>query len=93
MRRQVAEYLAIGRLMRRDPEVPGMDKLRGRIAAALGQELAVEEVEPPAVGSALITPASGIAVAATVAAIALVGLSQLGGPAVDALPETIGGGT
>lgn len=87
MRRQVAEYLAIGRLMRRDPEVPGMDKLRGRIAAALGQELAVEEVEPPAVGSALITPASGIAVAATVAAIALVGLSQLGGPAVDALPD------
>jgi len=87
MRKQVAEYLAIGRLMRRDQEVPGMDSLRGRIAAALGQETIVEEVEKPVAGSVLMTPASGIAVAATVAAIALVGLSQLGGPAIDGLPD------
>jgi negative regulator of sigma E activity len=87
MRQQVAEYLRIGRLMRRDQEMPGMDGLRGRIAAELGQELVEIEVSQPAVGSALITPASGIAVAATVAAIALVGLSQLGGPAAEGLPD------
>jgi negative regulator of sigma E activity len=81
MRQQVAEYLQIGRLMRRDPQVPGMVGLRGRIAAALGQEPVEVEVEKPAVGSALMTPASGIAVAAAVAALALVGLGQLGGPA------------
>jgi negative regulator of sigma E activity len=87
MRQQVAEYLAIGRLMRRDQEVPGMDSLRGRITAALGQETVEEEVEQKVAGSVLMTPASGIAVAATVAAIALVGLSQLGGPTIDGLPD------
>jgi len=87
MRQQVAEYLAIGRLIRRDQEVPGMDSLRGQIAAALGQETVEEEVEQQVAGSVLMTPASGIAVAATVAAIALVGLSQLGGPTIDGLPD------
>ncbi|MDA0679364.1 MAG: RseA family anti-sigma factor [Proteobacteria bacterium] len=87
MRQQVAEFLAIGRLIRREQEVPGMNSLRGRIAAALGQAIVSEEVEPAAVGSALMTPASGIAVAATVAAIALVGLSQLGGPVAHGLAD------
>jgi hypothetical protein len=87
MRQQVASYLEIGRRMRRDQELPGMDGLRGRIAAALGDEAIVEAVEKPAVGSTLMTPASGIAVAATVAAVALVGLSQLGGPTVDDSPD------
>ena len=87
MRQQVASYLEIGRRMRRDQELPGMDGLRGRIAVALGDEAIVEAVEKPAVGSTLMTPASGIAVAATVAAIALVGLSQLGGPTVDDSPD------
>jgi hypothetical protein len=87
MRQQVASYLEIGRLMRRDQAVPGMDKLRGRIAAALGDEAIAEVVEKPAVGSTLMTPASGIAVAATVAAVALVGLSQLGGPTMDESPD------
>ncbi len=87
MRQQVASYLEIGRLMRRDRDVPGMDSLRGRIAAALGDEVIVEEVEKPAMGSTLMTPASGIAVAATVAAVALVGLSQLGGPTLDDSPD------
>jgi len=89
MRRQVAEYLEIGRLMRRDREVPGMNTLRGRIALALGDETPVAEEEPRVVGSNLITPASGIAVAATVAALALVGLSQLGGPGTDGLQDAV----
>ena len=87
MRQQVASFLEIGRLIRRDQAVPGMDGLRGRIAAALGEEAIVEAVEKPAVGSTLMTPASGIAVAATVAAIALVGLSQLGGPTLADSPD------
>jgi negative regulator of sigma E activity len=83
MRQQVAEYLEIGRLMRQDRDVPGIDKLRGRIAVALGDDVVPEPVEQEAVGGKFMTPASGIAVAATVAAIALVGLSQLSVP-VDA---------
>jgi len=83
MRQQVAEYLEIGRMMRRDESVPGVDALRSRIAAALGEEPLPAREVPKDIGSSLMTPASGIAVAATVAAIALVGLSQLSGPAVD----------
>jgi negative regulator of sigma E activity len=87
MRQQVAQYLEIGRLIRRDKDIPGVDGLRSRIAAALGQEPVEVAIEPPAVGSALMTPASGIAVAATVAAVALIGLSQLGGPASGNVPD------
>ena len=76
---QVARYLEIGRLIRQDKDVPGVDKLRGRIAAALGDELVAEPVEQEAVGVRFMTPASGIAVAAAVAVVALVGLSQLSG--------------
>jgi negative regulator of sigma E activity len=81
LRQQVAEYLGIGRLIRRDAEVPGMDQLRGRIAAALGDEPAVSAPESPRdLGASLMTPASGVAVAATVAAVALIGFSQLNAP-------------
>lgn len=79
LRQQVSRYLEIGRLLRQDREVPGMDQLRGRIAAALGEEPAPVDAEPEVVGSALMTPTTGVAVAATVAAVALLGLSQLGG--------------
>ncbi len=77
LRQQVAEYLEIGRLIRRDQEMPGMERLRGSIRAALGDEIRPEPEEKPALASSLMTPASGIAVAATVAAVALVGLGQL----------------
>jgi len=77
LRAQVAQYLAIGRLIRQDVEVPGMDTLRGRIAAALGDDVAPVQAEQQIVGSRFMTPATGVAVAATVAALALVGLSQL----------------
>jgi negative regulator of sigma E activity len=89
MRKQVAEYLEIGRLLRRDQEVPGMDQLRGRISAALGDEALPETEEKAVVGSSLMTPASGIAVAATVAAIALVGLSQLTAPVDQGLQDAV----
>ncbi len=84
LRQQVARYLEIGRLMRHDREFRGMNQLRGRIAVALGDERELPDEEQAAVGSALMTPTTGVAVAATVAAIALLGLSQLQGP-VDPL--------
>ena len=84
LRQQVARYLEIGRLMRHDREVRGMNQLRSRIAVTLGDERELPVAEQPAVGSALMTPTTGVAVAATVAAIALLGLSQLQGP-VDPL--------
>ena len=77
MRQQVAEYLEIGRLLRRDREIPGLAHLRGRISAALGDEVRPAPEEKAVVGSSLMTPASGIAVAATVAVVALVGLGQM----------------
>jgi negative regulator of sigma E activity len=77
MRQQVAEYLKIGRLLRQDQSVRGIDQLRHRIAAAIGDEALPEPEEKVVVGSSLMTPAGGIAVAATVAIIALAGLSQL----------------
>ena len=88
MRRQVAEYLQIGRLIRQDREIPGMDQLRNRIAAAIGEESAAEPVKQTDVGSKFMTPTTGIAIAASVAAVALIGLGQLGTP-VDAGLEDV----
>jgi len=76
MREQVAQYLEIGRLLRHEESLPGMHKLRGRIAAAIGDERMPEVTAPEVVGSRFMTPASSMAIAATVAVVALVGLSQ-----------------
>ncbi len=89
LRQQVSRYLEIGRRMRQDREVPGMDQLRGRIAVALGDEPAQADDEQDVVGSALMTPTTGVAVAATVAAVALLGLSQLGGPGDPVLQRAV----
>ena len=89
MRQQVSRYLEMGRLMRQDREVPGMGQLRGSIAAALGDELEQPHDEPKVVGSRLMTPTTGVAVAATVAAVALLGLSQLQGPGDPLLQRAV----
>ena len=89
MRQQVAEFLEIGRLIRRDQDVPGVDRLRGRIAAALGDESLPVVEDKATVGSSLMTPASGIAVAATVAVVALAGLSQLTAPEDAGLRDAV----
>jgi sigma-E factor negative regulatory protein RseA len=76
LRRQVGQYLQIGRLIRREREVPGMNELRKRIAAALGEQPSETpaKVEPPS--RRLLKPAAGLAIAASVAVVALVGLRQ-----------------
>ena len=89
MRQQVAQYLEIGRLIRRDQELPGMDRLRGRIAAALGDEALPPAAHKETVASTLMTPVAGIAVAAIVAAVALFSLGQLSGPADPVLRDAV----
>lgn len=77
LRRQVADFLEMGRLIRNDRSIPGMDGLRARISAALGDEQIEGAPSQEVVGSRLMTPTTGVAVAATVAALALLGLSQV----------------
>jgi sigma-E factor negative regulatory protein RseA len=76
MRQQVAQYLSIGRLIRREQEVPGMGELRNRIAAALGEEPVEAAPAPEPSRRRYLKPAAGVAVAASVAVAALIGLRQ-----------------
>lgn len=79
LRQQVAEYMQLGRLLRGDREINGMNQLRARIAAELGteapSEIPVEKFAP----SRYFRPVAGVAIAAFVAVAALVGLQQVGG--------------
>lgn len=76
LRGQVAQYLQIGRLIRREREVPRMDELRKRIAMALGEQPDETPVTPERSRRRLLKPAAGFAIAASVAVVALVGLRQ-----------------
>ena len=80
LRQQVAQYLQIGRLIRRDHEVPGMGHLRDRIAAALGEELVQHAAETEVPASRFTRPAVGVAIAASVAVMALLGIRQIYAP-------------
>ncbi len=80
LRQQVAQYLQIGRLIRRDHEVPGMSELRDRIAVSLGQEPVQHPVEAEVPASRFTRPAVGVAIAASVAVMALLGIRQLYAP-------------
>lgn len=85
LRQLVAQYLAIGRAIRREREVPGMADLRLRVASALGEEQPIEAV--PAAGprrSRWLKPAAGLAIAASVAAMAVIGLRGLESPSTGA---------
>jgi hypothetical protein len=76
LRTQIARYLQIGRLIRREREVPRMDELRKRIAMALGEQPDEAPVRPEQSRRRLLKPAAGFAIAASVAVVALVGLRQ-----------------
>jgi hypothetical protein len=82
LRRAAAEYLEFGRALRGEATVRGIDRLRERIAAALDEkafEEAADEAQAPT-GRAL-RPLLGVAVAASVALVALFGLQLT--PGVD----------
>ncbi|HEX2140286.1 MAG TPA: RseA family anti-sigma factor [Woeseiaceae bacterium] len=84
LRQLVAQYLAIGRQVRGERDIPGMTDLRGRIATALGEEQTIEATpSAEAPQSRWLRPVAGLAVAATVAGLAVVGLQSMetGNPA------------
>ena len=74
LRQEVAEYLAIGRVMRGEAGVAGVDRIHDRVLAEIDHRIDVDSagvVEPPA---RAIKPLLGVAVAATVALVAIFGL-------------------
>lgn len=95
LRQQAARYLEIGQLMRDEHAPAGAAGLRARIATALRSESLPQASEPSA-APRWMRPAAGVAIAASVAVLALFGLRQIdvpeAGPAVppDALAVDIG---
>jgi len=80
LRQDVAEYLAIGRLIRSEPGLAGADRLHERIAAAIDEKPAGAADNAGAIpASRAIRPLAGIAVAATVALVAIFALQQTTG--------------
>ena len=92
LRKQAAEYFEMGRAMRGEAAVPGIERLQERIAAVLGDKApdATEVADEPAPNRA-VRPLVGVAVAASVALLAIVGLQFTGGvtegPVVS--PDTV----
>ena len=82
LRREAAEYLELGRVMRGEASMRGTGLLRERIAAALDEkafdDAAVESSGSP---NPVLRPLIGVAVAASVALVALFGLQLT--PGVD----------
>lgn len=76
LRQQAAAYFEIGRLMRGERLLPAAKGLRERVAAALEDEPAVM-AEPSVGGGRWLRPAAGMAIAASVAVLALIGLRQV----------------
>lgn len=76
LRRQAERYLAIGRMLRGERELNGAAELRTRIAAAIEAE-PLPTAATPLPSPRWLRPASGVAIAASVAVLALVGLRQM----------------
>ncbi len=96
LRQQVADYLAIGRVMRRESGVAGVERLRDRISAELDERPSQDDADraPASAPSRLLRPLTGVAVAATVALIAILGLRQTPGtgePGVGEIPDAVAG--
>jgi sigma-E factor negative regulatory protein RseA len=77
LREQVADYLSTGRLIRGERSVPGMGRLRDRIAAEIDERPLQEDIgivyrQPPR----YVRPLAFTAIAATVALAAIFGLQQ-----------------
>ena len=77
LRQQVSEYLAIGRVMRGEPQITGVDTLRDRVAAALDDvDYVADDIDDSSGSGGYMRPVAGFAVAATVAVVALLGIQQ-----------------
>lgn len=82
MRREAADYLEVGRIMRGESAVRGIERLRERILAGIDDK-AVEDGHkaPDSESGSALRPLIGIAVAASVALVAIFGLQMT--PGVD----------
>ncbi len=75
LRKKAAEYLDIGRSMRGEASVRGIERLQERVAASIDDKpLADEEVAAEAPAGRSMRPLVGVAVAASVALVAIFGL-------------------
>lgn len=82
LRHKAAEYLEIGRALRGETNVKGIDRLLERIASEIDDKpLADDVVRPESVPARAMRPLVGVAVAASVATIAIFGLQIT--PGVD----------
>ena len=80
LRQQVAEFMAMGRAIRGDVQVIGIDNLRDRVSAALDAAPATDDMaDDMPVDDRLVRPMVGFAIAATVALVAIFGLRQMTG--------------
>lgn len=89
LRRVVARFLEIGRNIRHERELPNMALLRQRVAEELGVERHIDEAAPITARNRYVKPIAGLAVAATVAVLAIVGLQQSDAPSADAVSDTV----
>lgn len=87
LRQKVAQYLEIGRLIRRENEIPGMSELRDRIGADLGEDPLQHTASAGVSASKFTRPAIGVAVAVSVAVVALLAIRQAYLPSDVAAPD------
>lgn len=80
-RQQLEQYLLVGRLIRGERDTRGIRDLRSRISACIAAESGEEAplLAPPATiqPSRFMRPVAGVAIAASVAVMALIGLRQI----------------
>jgi sigma-E factor negative regulatory protein RseA len=92
LRQQAAEYLATGRVIRGERHITGLSTLRERISASLDDTSLQEEFDVTETARPRFArPLAGVAIAATVALAALLGLQQL--TAVPDLDPAVTGDT
>jgi len=78
LRSEAERYFAIGRLIRGERNCAGSGSLRARISAAVALETSA--TSDAAAGNRYLRPAAGVAIAASVALLAIVGLRQVNLP-------------
>ncbi len=77
LRQEIAEYLAIGRVMRGEAGAAGIDGIRGRVMAAIDDSVtSTGIVSDREQAPRSLKPLIGVAIAATVALAAIFGLQQ-----------------
>ncbi len=78
LRQQAAEYLCMGRALRGERSVANRGQLRDRISAVLDDKKLQDEFDTAdTVRPGFMRPVVGVAIAATVALVALLGLQQI----------------